>query len=174
VLTSIIVGGTLAYQYQWLPKNNSDNGEEASKQSSEYKTVTIQELITNIDEYNEKNVYIRGKFTGLNVKPIPQCIPIGTGENPEIRENYMAYPATWGVFNQDGEISVVVIGENDVRIGTLPNYVKDRDIALKGTIKSTTISDYCNRDIRNKSLYIELSPKDIDITLKPLPDSIPR
>jgi hypothetical protein len=140
---------------------------------SEYQAVTIKELINDTTKYNGQKILVRGKFTDMTIRPVPMCIPIGTGENPEIREEYKTYPSTWGISSQDGEIGVVVIDENNIQISTLPNYKEGQEIELKGMARSTTVADFCNRDIRYKSVYIEVNAKDIDITLKPLPKILP-
>jgi hypothetical protein len=140
---------------------------------TEYQTVTIKELISDTTKYNGQEILVRGKFTDMRNRPIPMCEPIGTGLNPEIREGYKTYLSTWGISNQDGEIGVDVIDENAVHISTMPNYKEGQEIELIGIAKSTTVADNCNRDIRYKSVYIEIDAKDIDITLKPLPKTLP-
>ena len=129
--------------------------------------VTIKELIIDTTKYDGQNILVRGKFTDMRNRPITQCEPIGTGINPEIREGYAIYPSTWGISNQGGEIGVDVIDENGVYDSTVPNYKEGQEIELRGIAKSTTVADNCNRDIRYKSVYIEIDTKDIDITLKP-------
>ncbi len=142
------------------------------KKPTDYQTVSIKELISNTTKYDGQKILVRGKFTDMRKRPIPMCVPIGTGESPEIRESYKTYPSTWGVFNQDGEIGVDVIDENGVQISTMPNYKEGQKIELRGIVRSTTVADYCDRDIRYRSVYIEVNIKDIDITLKPSPKTL--
>lgn len=143
------------------------------ERTSEYQTVTIKGLISYSNQYDGKNILVRGKFTDMTNMPVPMCVPTGTGINPEIREGYKTYPSTWGISNQDGEIGVDVIDENGIHISTKPNYREGQEIELKGTAKFTTVADSCSKDIRYKSIYIEVNARDVDITLKPLPKNLP-
>ncbi|MBD3203846.1 hypothetical protein GF327_06100 [Candidatus Woesearchaeota archaeon] len=139
-----------------------------------YQAVTIKELINDTTKYDGQKVSVMGEFTDMRGKLIPECVPIGTGENPEIREEYKVYPSVWGISNQHGEIGVDVVDENGVHISTMPDYKEGQEIELKGTIRSTTVADYCDKDIRYKSMYIEVNAKDVDIRLKPLPKILPQ
>lgn len=132
----------------------------------EYKTITIKELIDNTAKYDGQKILVKGKYTDMTNRPAPDCIPVGTGQNPEIRERYKTYPSTWGISDQNGEIGVKVIDERGVQISALPNYKENQEIELKGIARPTTVADKCNLDIRYKSVYIEVDVKDIDITLK--------
>lgn len=139
----------------------------------EHQAVTIKELIGSADQYDGKNILIKGKFTDMTNRPVPMCEPTGTGLFPKIREGYKIYPSTWGISNQDGEIGIDVIDENGVHVSTKPNYIEGQEIELKGVAKSTTVADSCSKDIRYKSVYLEVNAGDVDITLKSLPKTLP-
>ena len=138
-----------------------------------YQMVTIKELISDTTKYDGQKISVVGKFTDMRYRPTPECIAVGTGENPEIREAYKTYPSSWGISNQDGEIGLDVIDENGVHISTMPNYKEGQEIELKGIARSTTVADNCNRDIRYRSVYIEVNVEDVAITLKPSPETSP-
>jgi hypothetical protein len=106
-------------------------------------------------------------------RPVPMCIPSGTGLNPKIKENYKTYPSTWGIASPDGEIGIGVIDENNVHISTKPNYREGQEIELKGVAKSTTVADSCSKDVRYKSVYIEVRARDDNVISIPLPKSPP-
>ncbi len=86
-----------------------------AEESLGYRTITVGELISDTTVYDGQEILVRGRYVeGLN-ESSPECIPIGTGENPEIREKYAIYDAcTWGISNLNGFgiIGVVVISEN--------------------------------------------------------------
>ena len=139
----------------------------------EYQAVTIKDLIGSANQYDGKNILVKGKFTDMTNRPVPMCVPSGIGLFPKIKEGYKTYPSTWGISNQDGEIGIDVIDENGVHVSTKPNYKEGQEIELRGMVKSTTVADSCSKDIRYKSVYIEVNARDIDITLKPLPKTLP-
>jgi len=147
---------------------------ENIKKNSDYKQVSIKELINDPKKYDGQNILIKGKFTKMIERPLPECIPIGTGDRPEIKEEYKTYPSAWGIYDQDGEIGVMVYDEKLGIISTLPNYREDQGIELKGIARSTTVSDYCDLNIRYRSIYIEVNVRDIDVTLKPLSENLPQ
>ena len=141
---------------------------------AEYQTVTIKDLISDTTKYGGQKILVVGRFTDMSSRSIPQCVPVGTGVNPETRDIYRTYLSTWGISDQDGKISVDVIDENGVHDSTMPNYKEGQEIELRGIARATTVADYCSRDIRYKSVYIEVNANDIDITSKPLPKSLPQ
>lgn len=140
-----------------------------TEKTSTYQAVTVKELIRFSDQYDGKMISVRGKFTAMINRGVTDCWPVGTGNNPEIKESYRPYVSAWGIYDKDGTIGIEVYDENGVYIGTLPNYKENKEIELKGIAKSTTVEDQCNRDVRYKSVYIEVATRDIDITLKPSP-----
>jgi len=133
---------------------------------SEYQTVTVRELISDTTAYDGQKILVKGKYV-QGPWPVPSCMPKGTGENPEIREGYAFYRVCrWGIKGLDG-FGLIGVRETGQGSGVLPNYERQQEIELKGIARATTIETYCNRDIRHRSVYIEVDVKDIDITLKP-------
>ena len=147
---------------------------ENTEKSANYQIVAIKELISDIAKYDGQKILIKGKFTDRRDKPIldRMCTGSRAEKKPEIREEYRAYSSTWGIYDQDEIIAVIVIDKSGRHISTMPNYKEGQEIKLKGIVRSATVGDYCNKNIRYRSVYIEVNPKDIDITLKPLP-SVP-
>lgn len=165
IAAAVFIGIRYIAEFQRTPKG-----------ATEYQTVTIKELISSIDQYDGKNVLVGGKFTnrtGIGRRPLPMCMPTGTGLFPKIKESYKIYPSTWGVSSQDGIIGINVIDENGTRISTKPNYEEGQEIELRGMAKFATVADYCSRDIRYKSVYVEVSVRNVDIALKLSPKTLP-
>lgn len=146
--------------------------EKTPEGMTEYQSVTIKELIGFADQYDGKNILVKGKFTDMTNRAVPMCMPTGTGLFPQIK-GYKTYPSNWSISNQDGEIGIDVIDENSVHTSTMPNYKEGQEIELRGVAKSTTVADSCSRDIRFKSVYIEVRAKDVDMTLTPSPKTLP-
>ena len=143
--------------------------------STEYQTVTFDELTSDTTAYDGQKILIRGKYVE-GPWGVPQCIPRGTGENPEIIEGYAFYQGgSWALANPDGYglLGVEVVDDRGTHNHTTPNYERDQRIALRGIARATTFEDPCDRDKRYKTVYIEVNEKDIDITLKPPPPHPP-
>lgn len=133
----------------------------------EYKAVTIKELLSDMISYDGQKVLVKGKYVIFGASGgHPACIQMGTGENPTILDVYQRYRHYWGIADQDGEISVVT-HDNGVEINTKPNYEEGQEIELKGIVRYVTIASDCDRDVRYKSIYFRVNPKDVDVDLKP-------
>ncbi len=145
------------------------------EETSEYQMVTVEELTNNTTAYDGQKILVRGKYKEVLAWPVPACIPIGTGENPKIIEGYTPYQSEWGISGSDGFgfIGVEVISESGWYHGGIPNYDKGQEIVLKGIARAITIQEYCNRDIRIRSVYIEVNERDIDITSESPPKTKP-
>ena len=150
------------------PAEVPDGRAAATGEASEYQTVTIRELVSDTTAYDGQKVLVRGEFRDMSGRPIPACEPTGTGKDPEIRESYRIYYRSWGVSDVSGTVGVRVIDKNGVGISRpLPNYEEGQQIELRGIARASTVQATCNRDVRYRSLYLEVNAADIDITLKP-------
>ncbi len=136
--------------------------------TSDYTPVTIGELIGNTTKYDGQKVEVSGTYTVI-ILGRPACIPVETNKSIEIREDYEIFSSGWGISDDNGIISVVVISDSGVQIGSLPNYGEDEEIELRGVARAATVKNYCWPYIRYKSVYIEVNASDIDVDLKPLP-----
>lgn len=142
----------------------------AKEPSGDYIQVTISELINNIDKYNGQKVSVRGNYEKVaENRGYPQCVQTGTGENPKLIDNYVQYPSTWGIWEQKLDptvrFSVKVAGQNGIDIGTKPLFNENEEIELRGIARAATVEDSCNRDIRSKSIYLQ-----IDVNIVPIPE----
>jgi len=143
-------------------------GEEETKET------TISSLLANLEKYDSQPITVTGKYKKSGYKAIPMCKPTGTGKNSIIKETYRIYPSSWiltELNDEYKELGIIVISEKGVQISTLPNYTEGQQVTLQGVAKFTTVQDNCSRDIRYKSIYLEVRAEDINIDTKALPDS---
>ncbi len=94
--------------------------------------------------------------------PRPMCVPTGTGEDPEITENYKVFPSRWMIVG-DGKMLGVMVLDGAIQVSTLPQYEEGQSISLEGVVRYATVVRPCNKDIHDKSVYIEVDIKDVDI-----------
>jgi len=134
---------------------------------SGYQSITIEELISDTAAYDGMNVLITGTYNNAALAE-PQCIPIGTGENPEIRDEYALYRSSvriTGLYESVGIEFIDMILE-DRRVDEI-NYEYGQEVTFRGIVRATTVQQQCNRDVRYRSYYIEVKAKDMDVTWIP-------
>lgn len=161
LIVLIAVGIYLALYLRQANQGDSTSG------ASTYQPVKIKQLIDSINQYNGKKVLVTGKYQSkTNTGELPLCTTPESGTTPEVLENYVVYKSKWVISDQTNEIGVLVLGSNGIEVKTLPNFSKDQQITLKAIARATTVKSPCNKNISNKSIYLEIKAADINLSSK--------
>ena len=139
--------------------------------TSEYTPVTIGELIANTTKYDGQKVSISGRYT-TNIPGYHSCPTVDINSSPEISEEYRVYPSLWVISDNDGRVGVVVIMRG-IETSTLPNYIENERIEVRGIARAVNVSSRCLPYIIYRSIYIKVNASDIGIETKPLPSFPP-
>ena len=141
--------------------------------TSEYTLLTIAELIANTTKYDGQKVSISGRYT-TNIPGYHSCPTVDINSSPEISEEYRVYPSLWVISDNDGRVGVgVVVIMRGIETSTLPNYIENERIELRGIARAVNVSSRCLPYIIYRSIYIKVNASDIGIETKPLPSFPP-
>lgn len=132
-----------------------------------FEPVTINQLITNMNKFENKKVSVKGIYAGqMTVQAM--CVPTASDNTPRILEEYQFYPTAWVITEGKGvdTLGIKVLDKNNAVNSTLPNYKIREEIELKGTARTATVPDQCRSNIRYKSIYLEVKEEDVNLTSK--------
>ncbi len=144
----------------------------ASGSAEVFESVTINQLVTNMNKFENKNVSVKGIYAEMPTITV-MCVPTASGSAPRISEEYQLYPTTWVITKGSDILGVKVLDKNNAINSTLPNYKIREEIELKGIARTATVPAPCSSNVRHKSVYLEVKEEDVNITLKPLPQNPP-
>jgi hypothetical protein len=182
LVSGLIIGGSIyfkqIYNIAVITPSSSNHSpqesrqtqtqKESTKETINYKKVTIEELINNTDKYLDENILLIAEST-KSFKKDPQC-PFTVVQPPdykpptEINSNYVSYNS-WKVFEFPNKYLGVQIKDKKNVLIEKPDYKDNPNLEIKGILRSAVNTNPCSGE-KSRSMFIETTEENIKVLPK--------